>query len=247
MQGRFKALVVQDAAWAYELSLYVHLNPVMRRGLGLDKRSKRAEGQGLVIAGREEVGKRLAQLREYPWSSYRAYGGYEKVPDWLTTEAMLERADREKGRRVAAYRRDVRERVSKGGEPGKPEELRDAFALGTEEFRAKVRKLARWGRETSEPRRLTRRLSWADVISAVESVTGAESRKFMQQRGVVARPLVLWAARRFGRMTLREIGQAVGGLDYTAVAMAIRRLEDRTKRDHECATLMDRVRIKCEE
>jgi hypothetical protein len=47
MQGRFKAIVVEDGAWAYELSLYVHLNPVMRRSLGLDKRSKRAEGQGM--------------------------------------------------------------------------------------------------------------------------------------------------------------------------------------------------------
>lgn len=31
MQGRFKAIVVENAEWAYELSLYVHLNPVFQQ------------------------------------------------------------------------------------------------------------------------------------------------------------------------------------------------------------------------
>ncbi len=62
-------------AWAYELTLYVHLNPVMRKAHGLTKHGKKAESQGLVIPDRDTVTRRVAELRRYPWSSYPAYAG----------------------------------------------------------------------------------------------------------------------------------------------------------------------------
>ena len=37
-------------------------------------------------------------------------------------------------------------------------------------------------------------------------------------------PKAIWAARRYGGLTLRETGEAVGGLDYAAVSIAIKRL-----------------------
>jgi hypothetical protein len=116
-EGNCKALVVEEGAWVYELSLYVHLNPVMRRSLGLDKKGKRAEG----------------------------------AP----------------------------------------------------------------------------RLTWLEVLEQVSVVIGAPAETYMSQWGGVGRPLALWAARRFGSMTLRDVGQAAGGMDYTAVSMAVKRLEQR--------------------
>ena len=38
-QGRFKAVVVEAPAWGWELSRYVHLNPVRTARMGLDKRA----------------------------------------------------------------------------------------------------------------------------------------------------------------------------------------------------------------
>jgi len=49
---------VEEGAWAYELNLYVHLNPVMRRAPGLDKGIKRAEGKGMRTPSREVVTRR---------------------------------------------------------------------------------------------------------------------------------------------------------------------------------------------
>ena len=40
-------------------------------------------------ATKEEVGQWLAILRNYRWSSYRAYAGYEHGPEWLTKEVLL--------------------------------------------------------------------------------------------------------------------------------------------------------------
>ena len=65
------------------LSHYIHLNPVRVARLGLDKTSRarqRAGGEGKPDGG--VVRKRLEVLGNYRWSSYRAYAGLEKAPDW---------------------------------------------------------------------------------------------------------------------------------------------------------------------
>jgi REP element-mobilizing transposase RayT/predicted DNA-binding protein YlxM (UPF0122 family) len=63
-QGRFKAIIVDAAEYALELSRYIHLNPVRA-----------------AIVNRPE---------EYLWSSYLDYAGERKSPDWLETSLILE-------------------------------------------------------------------------------------------------------------------------------------------------------------
>ena len=247
MQGRFKSIVVEGSGWAYELSLYVHLNPVMRRALGLDKSGKRAEAQGLRVPNQDEVSERLKQLRQHRWSSYRAYAGYAKPPSWLTTTEILSRAAEAEDTRVTQYRSDVRGRLSKGVDPDRGEQVRDAFALGTEAFRARIRKRVTGGREVTEPAGLRRRLKWSDLVQRVEAATGETESTFMTCRGSVGKPLLLWAARRYAGMTLREAGEAAGGMDYTAVAMAVKRLEQRAAGERSIQRIMRSVQAQCEE
>jgi REP element-mobilizing transposase RayT len=245
MQGRFKSILVEGAAWAYELSLYVHLNPVMRRSLGLDKTGKRAESQGLRVPSREEVSARLRGLREYRWSSYRAYAGYAKPPAWLATQEILSRAATVANKRVAQYRKDVQGRLSKGVDPDRAEQARAAFALGTEAFRDRIRTLAKPGREIAVPAGLRRRVAWAELVALAEEVTGERLDPLRKQRGSIGRPLLLWAARRYAGMTLREAGEAAGGMDYTAVAMAVKRLEQRAANNSGISRLMRAMQAKC--
>jgi REP element-mobilizing transposase RayT len=246
MQGRFKSIVVEGSAWAYELSLYVHVNPVMRREMGLNKVGKRAEGQGLRVPSKEEVSERLGMLREYRWSSYRAYAGYAKKPQWLRTEEILSRADSEPQGRVRRYRADVQERLSRGVVPERSEQIRDAFALGSEAFREQVRKVVKFGREVAEPAGLRRRVSWEELVRIVAQATGESSGELAFSRGSPVKGLLLWASRRYGGLTLREAGEAVGGVDYTAVAMAVKRLEQRARTDASLKQLMAHVQTQCE-
>jgi chromosomal replication initiation ATPase DnaA len=51
----------------------------------------------------------------------------------------------------------------------------------------------------------------------------------------------MWAARRHTGLTLREIGAALGGVDYAAVSVAVKRLEARAKRDRPLAALQRQV------
>ena len=228
-QGRFKSIPVENSSWAYELSLYVHLNPVMRKTYGLNKRAKQAESQGLRVPDREMVNRRLAALRKYPWSSYRVYGGYAKKPEWLELSTLLERAIKKKSKRQERYRRDMRERLSKGVSESGMEPVKDQFALGSEAFRSKVRKMGRLFRETAGKRNVRNRISIDVIISAVERMKSEPADAFLSTRGDWGRPLVLWGARQHTGMTLAEIGQAVDGADYSAVFMAIRRFEMRAK------------------
>jgi chromosomal replication initiation ATPase DnaA len=68
----------------------------------------------------------------------------------------------------------------------------------------------------------------------------------MNHRGDWGRPLLLWATRKYTGLTLREIGAAAGGMDYTAVAMAVKRFEQKSDSDRALKKLMKKVEIECE-
>jgi len=235
-QRPFGSVPIENAAWAYELSLYVHLNPLRIKALGLSKRQRQAVNVTGVAAkpSADEVTRRLKKLREYPWSSYRAYAGYVEAPGWLVTEEVLRRATRLKKERVATYRRDARDRVSGGGDPTRLEGLRDGLAIGSADFVRRIKELGSeigLTRETSGKRRLRQRVTMEEVIAAVVKVKGEPWEQFRGRWGDPGASLVMWLARQYTGLTLREIGQAVGGKDYAAVAMSIRRLAAHLRRD----------------
>lgn len=88
-QGRFKAFVVEDLPGWQEVARYVHLNPVRVARLGLGKANRSASRLGVAPAPSPElVGERLRVLREYPWSSYRGYAGYQKPLEWVWPEPL---------------------------------------------------------------------------------------------------------------------------------------------------------------
>lgn len=141
-QGRFKSIVLDGEGYALELSRYVHLNPVRIKSLGLDKvgQRKRKQGEG-AVSGAELVRARLARLRGYRWSSYRAYAGWEKVPRWLRVEGVLGMLGGAGGlsRRRRQYRRHVEEAVREGLEESPWARLEAGVLLGGAEFVRRMR------------------------------------------------------------------------------------------------------------
>jgi len=242
-QGRFKAVPVENGAWSYEVSLYIHLNPLNIAELSLDKTGKAMEGQGLREPTREEVSERLRRVRAYQWSSYRAYAGHCKGPDWLETAELLKRACRDERQRRKCYREDVKDRLTKGVKESRLERLRESLAIGSESFLKQVRDLADGGgRETTGKRSLRARVKFEDVVGVVEDLRGESRETFMGKRGDWGRPLVLWLARRFCGLTLRELGEGAGGMDYAAVSVMLRRFDGRLGQDRSLRSLRDRAR-----
>jgi hypothetical protein len=232
-QGRYRSIPVEDAAWIYELSLYVHLNPLRLARFKLSRIEREGESrEPWKPLGREEATRRLRALRTYRWSSYRAYGGYESAPKWLTTQAILERAVQAKG-----YRQDIVNRLTAGEAPDRLERLRDALAIGAEAFKARMKeKLRKADREIANRRDGRGKFPLETVIAAVEKGMGETVRR--EKWGGVGRNIVLKIARNLCGMTLRELGEQMGGIDYVTVHSSIRRLEEKARKDRNLRNLI---------
>lgn len=241
-QGRFGSIPIENGAWAYDASFYVHLNPVMRADFGLDPWRKKAESAGFIKPSPEQVKERLSELRKYKWSSCRAYAGYAKAPEWLTTDEILGRAASEEKERRTEYRKVLKQRLTKGMPEPYIEQMKEAVALGSAGFVDSVKGLLRDGdRNIAGKRVLRSRAGYDDVVRAVEQVRGESSEVFMARRGDWGKPLVLWAARRYAGMTLREIGDRIGR-DYAAVSMMIKRFEAKAATDRNISSAITHVK-----
>ena len=97
------------------------------------------------------------------------------------------------------------------------------------------------GRETSGKRELRRRVRLAEIARAVEPVMGGVCSERFGRRGGPGKALAMWAARRYGGLTLRETGEALGGLDYAAVSIALKRLERKAAANRDVRTQMARI------
>jgi REP element-mobilizing transposase RayT len=114
---RYKGVPVDgEGSWALACSVYVHLNPVRVRALGLGKEDWAGERAGFLPKdpAREEVAARLAKLRGHRWSSYPAYAGYAAKPEWLTCEALWGRCAPSGRGPKAGYRRYLEEYLRQG-------------------------------------------------------------------------------------------------------------------------------------
>ena len=232
-QGRFKSILVDPDAWSLALSAYIHLNPVRvgRLGLGKADRQRARVGAGELPA-KEVVAQRLRILRGYRWSSYRAYVGLAKKPDWLCCEEVLRRGGGSVAERIANYRRYVEDQVRLGQMPGPWEELRDRIFLGSAEFVTRLKQEARKrSGAVKAPRWLRDPLPVKEVIAAVEKARGEKWAAFKDRHGDGGAAAVLYLARRTTQLTLRELAETLGIKRPANITMTLKRFDGRLKKD----------------
>lgn len=109
-QGRYKAILVEKDSYLLELARYVVLNPV-RAGM-------------------------VAEVNEWPWSSYRATVGDVPRPEWLATGWLLGQFGRTARVAVPRYIDFVRAGV---GLPSLWDNLQGQMLLGSEAFVDRMR------------------------------------------------------------------------------------------------------------
>ena len=122
-------------------------------------------------------------------------------------------------------------------DPTQLEQFRDVVAIGSAAFIEHVRKQAGEGeRETERRGRLRSRVTFEDVVRAVEEARGAQRSEWLARHGDRGKWLVLRLARRYTGMTLAELGRAMGAtddvgraMDYAAVSAGLRWF-DRTRK-----------------
>jgi len=181
-QGRFKSILVEKESHLLELARYIVLNPVHA--------------------------KIVRSPREWQWSSYRATAGEVAVPDFLTVTWILEPFGDTRARKIAAYRKFVRQ--GKGVKIW--DDLRHGHLLGTEEFVAQIAPLLNEQVKDIEFNRNDRLLARPSLATV-----------FSQARDRSSRNECIHQAMRVYEYTLREIADFTG-LHYSTISVIAKRV-----------------------
>jgi REP element-mobilizing transposase RayT len=227
-RGRYKGFLVQQGDYLLELGRYLHLNPV--------------RGSALSSGSSEE---RQTSLRDYQWSSYRGYAGLSQQKPFVRENLTFDEFS--SGKADQKNRIQYREFVEEGlrhniASPFR--QVRQQIALGDETFARRlterVKRMHYSRREITGFRRIKHRPDSSQLIDRVARHYKVPRQAITSRGGPgsEARNVAIWLLRQKGGLTLREIGQVFGGIDYAAVSQRVRRLNQRIGKQK-------RLRIAC--
>ncbi|MBU4523866.1 MAG: transposase [Desulfomicrobium sp.] len=189
LQGRFKAIVVDREAYLLELCRYVVLNPVRA---------------GMV----KDVGK-------YPWSSYRATAGLDKVPEFLSVDWILEQFGLDRKSARTEYRRFIEAGMNAEESPW--DDLKGQCFLGDDAFLEKLFPLLKEKSALKEVPRAQRFVDRPSLESILANTANREERDSAIGK----------ACLEFGYSQAQVA--AAAGLHYSTVSRIIRSKESRFK------------------
>lgn len=154
-QGRFKSILVEAREYAWELSRYIHLNPV-RAGI-------------------------VRQPEEFQWSSFRDYFGIRRPSYWLDTSLILGGSTNPPEEARDYYAKFVLAGI--GGEtPSGYDESKRSGIWGSSSFKERVKKefldemSAVQDREKPQLRFFRTRPGIADILALAERELGMNNR-----------------------------------------------------------------------
>ena len=248
-QGRFKAVLILDDGSLDKVGRYLHLNPVRIGGLGLSKKDqRRARVFGGENPTKELVSRRIAGLRNYPWSSWRVYSGADPQVPWLCRERIQGgcggRTLKEQRRALTAF---TEEPIRQGVLESPWESLVAGFILGDEVKAQQVLKPVRGksrGPGTVHPGGGMTRPTWEAMVEAAEKILGRRWAEMMERHGDWGRNGLLAVATRHLGWRLVEVVQRLPGLRYSAAAQGIRRFWQLTPHRPEMRAFIKALVIK---
>lgn len=217
-QGRYKAFLIEADSYLLEVSRYLHLNPV------------RIQRQKDTPA--EE---KLSLLKDYAWSSFPGYIRPNDRKPFVNYREVLSYpgGDTLSGRK--RYTTFVAEGLKK--EVASPfVSAKGHGIVGGTSFVERMRKtflsLDVSHREQPQLRRLKISLSPEELIENLLRITGKSRKEVVSKRARgPERVMVMEMLYRHCGISQPEIGRIMGGVDYSAVSLARRRLRDRMEGD----------------
>ncbi len=207
-QGRFKAHLVEEDAYALQLIKYIHLNPVRpknkRKPVPVELNSK---------------------LSRYRWSSHRAYAGFGKKaePPWVCLD-WSSYFGRTRSAAQSEYRRQVDQMF--GQVIRSPwEDLRHGLVLGGEALWDKARGLVTNKASGDEELRWRRHADAEEISRAITSLVADET----------DRRVAIWLRVRLGGECMTTVARDYGYRDGSGVHRVVQRLEAKAESDRTLA------------
>jgi len=179
------------------------------------------------------VEERLRRLREFRWSSYPGYAGYQRPLAWVWRQPLAGlcggRSAEEQGAALRSYTEGA---VRQGGVEPPWARVVGGIVLGSAAFARGLHAEARGNPREQKPLRVEPELAtWPEIVRAVERAKRQPWVDFLDRHGDWGRDAALWLGRRAGRMRLAVLGELAGGLDYAVVSKAIARFGRRLSVD----------------
>lgn len=214
-QGRYKSLLVDEDNYALVLSSYIHLNP-LRAGL-------------------------TKNIDEYTWSSLLDYlGKRKKELKKLDTQFILTQLHNNLTQSRAIYKSYILENLTMGFPVN---DIYRGIALGDETFIKKIESKIKAVGEKREIQTTKYFNSYSSEV-IIQKVSQAfnlnKGEVLKKQRGNLYRQITLYLVKRYSSLSLKEIGK-IFDMDYTAVSQAVRRFEDKIKKDNKIRIKLDSV------
>jgi putative transposase len=214
-QGRFKSILVDADHYALVLSAYIHLNP-LRAGI-------------------------VDRLVDYPWSSYLDCVNLRKPSiDNLETSLVLNFFSPD----YQLASRQYQEYILQNQNLEDP--LKQTYrniALGDDDFIQKIKvKIENQKSSREIPiTNLTSSYNPKEIIEKVCAVNQIDKKRLMsKERGNIYRSLTLYLIKKYTPLKLTEIGELFA-MDYSAVSQAVKRFEQKCKKDKEAERIKKRV------
>lgn len=219
-EGRFKSIVVDADEYLKHLSRYIHLNPV---------RANIVQSPG-----------------EYPWSSYSAFIGKTKAPEWLETGWLLSQFGRKRKASAKNYR-DFVEKVNIAELDNPEKDLTGGFILGGSEFVGWIRETFLSSRaeekEIPQLRQLKRLVDKQAVVETVSKEFGCSS-EWILKRGRkknTARDMAIYLARDLTGETCKNLGAYFDGISGAGITVRYNHMSRELKRNRRLRARSNRM------
>ncbi len=218
-QGRFKAILVEQEHHDWELSRYIHLNPV-RAGL----------------VKRPEL---------YPWSSCKAYFESRIAPDWLAWEEVLQNHGKTLRSARQAYLKFLIESIF--SPPSSPlEGVVASLLLGSSTF---VERMKTWvqkqlpDRNVPAAKLLRKKISLEEVTSAVCNTFGvpAHSIRCRGNHTNHARSVAVYLSRMLTQTPIEIIGRHFGGVKGSAISHIVHKIDRQKNQDKKLQSKLTEI------
>ncbi len=204
---------------------------------------------GKTTAARQRpVGERLRKLRDYRWSSYRAYAGMEKMPSWLITGPILAFYSGGLKEQRRKYRQFVEGVFDKEEGEDQSAFRSSTLAIGGDEFvdwiRGKLIERACEAKCASDIalRRQAEAVPVENVLNVAARILGVEPSAFEQRRrNSDLRGVAAYALCRFAGLTQRDAAEVLGIKTGAAVGQQLQRLRRRLLADSHLRERLARI------
>lgn len=221
-QGRFKSILVENDAYLFQLSYYIHRNP-LRAGL-------------------------VKRLADYEWSSYRSYAYGIKYERWLCMDLVLAQLENHPDP-YKAYKDNMQAYAEEEQSPW--EDLRYGLILGSKRFSQKIRQryLPETPHvEMPQQKRLRDDSNIATILTRAAKELGCDVQRYRQAKRLsgadaVNRDILIYILYQQGFWSNQQIADMFD-ITYFSVSRRVQFLTEKMRKDKTLAAHVNEINAK---